>query len=220
MKLVFRWRRAARKRVCRTSPSFARVCSLYNNIRTPGQLQPTATFYLFKDHIEPKWEDPKNTNGGCWTASVPNKGQNSKGQLDAWWLHGVRSWEGAHGTAACVARPQVFGMCRMAVRAILPSSRCLPDQVLACIGEQFTEGEEVCGIAVNIRPKGDRIELWTRTAANEAAQVCSRFRTCLGLLAWAWAWDGNHTQRKLCGSISSCSVAMLQACAGFAQPAL
>lgn len=64
-------------------------CSLYNNIRTPGQLQPTATFYLFKEHIEPKWEDPKNTHGGCWTASVPSKGPNSKSQLDAWWLNGV-----------------------------------------------------------------------------------------------------------------------------------
>jgi hypothetical protein len=44
-------------------------------------------------------------------------------------------------------------------------------QVLACIGEQFSEGDEVCGVAVNIRPKGDRIELWTKTASNEAAQV-------------------------------------------------
>ena len=116
--LWYHWRRAARKRACRTSPSFARVCSLYNNIRTPGQLQPTATFYLFKDHIEPKWEDPKNTNGGCWTASVPNKGQNTKGQLDAWWLHGVRSWEVARGATACDACPmaQVFGLGCMAHR--------------------------------------------------------------------------------------------------------
>ena len=52
-----------------------------------------------------------------------------------------------------------------------PIPVCLPPQVLACIGEQFTGGEEVCGIAVNIRPKGDRIELWTKTAANEAEQV-------------------------------------------------
>ena len=168
------------------------MCSLYNNIRTPGQLQPTATFYLFKDHIEPKWEDPKNTNGGCWTASVPNKGQNSKGQLDAWWLHGVRSWEGGRGATACDAwlmAPSIWPGLHgaqiawgySAVMARHHSLRCLPEQVLACIGEQFTEGEEVCGIAVNIRPKGDRIELWTRTAANEAAQVCAT--TCLGLHA-------------------------------------
>lgn len=45
-------------------------------------------------------------------------------------------------------------------------------QVLGCIGEQFTDGEEVCGVAVNVRPRGDRVEIWTRTASNEAAQVC------------------------------------------------
>lgn len=43
--------------------------------------------------------------------------------------------------------------------------------MLAIIGEQFTEGEEICGLAVSIRPKGDRLELWTRTASNEAVQV-------------------------------------------------
>jgi translation initiation factor 4E len=44
--------------------------------------------------------------------------------------------------------------------------------VLACIGEQFEEGDEVCGICVNVRAGGkDRVELWTKTAANEALQV-------------------------------------------------
>lgn len=48
-------------------------------------------------------------------------------------------------------------------------------QVLACIGEQFTEGDEICGVAVNVRAKGDRIELWTKTSSNEAVQVSSSF---------------------------------------------
>mmetsp|Transcript_11476 Transcript_11476/g.20290 ORF Transcript_11476/g.20290 Transcript_11476/m.20290 type:complete len:209 (+) Transcript_11476:65-691(+) len=104
---------------------------LYNNIRTPGQLQPTATFYVFKEGIEPKWEDPKNTNGGCWTASMDKGGPTSKAQIDAWWLNAV----------------------------------------LACIGEQFSEGDEICGVAVNIRNKGDRIEMWTKTSSNEAVQT-------------------------------------------------
>jgi translation initiation factor 4E len=43
--------------------------------------------------------------------------------------------------------------------------------MLACIGEQFPEGDEICGVAVNIRQKGDRIELWTKTSSNEAVQV-------------------------------------------------
>lgn len=61
--------------------------SLYNNTKTPGQLQPSATYYLFKTGIEPKWEDPTNAHGGCWTASL-NRGAN-KAQLDAWWLNSV-----------------------------------------------------------------------------------------------------------------------------------
>ncbi len=62
--------------------------SLYNNIKTPGQLAPSATFLLFKEGIEPVWEDPKNAQGGCWTASL-NKGPNAKAQIDAWWLNSV-----------------------------------------------------------------------------------------------------------------------------------
>ncbi len=44
-------------------------------------------------------------------------------------------------------------------------------QVLGCIGEQFDDGEEICGIVVNVRPKQDRISVWTKTAANEALQT-------------------------------------------------
>jgi hypothetical protein len=48
---------------------------------------------------------------------------------------------------------------------------CCAAQVLACIGEQFDEGDEVCGVTVNIRAGKDRIEMWTKTAANEALQM-------------------------------------------------
>jgi hypothetical protein len=64
-----------------------------------------------------------------------------------------------------------------------PPPRCARTQVLAAIGEQFAEGEEVCGVAVNIRPAKDRVELWTRTAANEAAQtsIGKQFKQTLDL---------------------------------------
>lgn len=62
--------------------------SLYNNIKAPSQLQPMATYYLFKDGIEPKWEDPKNTHGGSWNCTAP-RGPNGKQVLDSWWLHSV-----------------------------------------------------------------------------------------------------------------------------------
>ncbi len=44
-------------------------------------------------------------------------------------------------------------------------------QLLACIGEQFDEGDEICGIVVNLRARQDRLCVWTKTAHNEAAQV-------------------------------------------------
>jgi hypothetical protein len=44
-------------------------------------------------------------------------------------------------------------------------------QLLGIIGEQFTEGEDICGVVVSIRNKQDRVALWTSTASNEAVQV-------------------------------------------------
>jgi len=43
--------------------------------------------------------------------------------------------------------------------------------VLACIGEQFDDGDEICGVVVSVRLKNNRIAVWTRTASNEAVQV-------------------------------------------------
>lgn len=43
--------------------------------------------------------------------------------------------------------------------------------LLAAIGEQFEEPEEICGIVINIRNKQDRLSIWTKTASNESAQI-------------------------------------------------
>ncbi|EFJ11627.1 hypothetical protein SELMODRAFT_125743, partial [Selaginella moellendorffii] len=43
--------------------------------------------------------------------------------------------------------------------------------LLALIGEQFDEGDEICGVVVSVRPRGDKLSLWTKTANNEAAQM-------------------------------------------------
>eukprot|EP00249_Psilotum_nudum_P004651 c18158_g2_i1 orf=188-835(+) len=102
---------------------------LYNNVLQPSRLIAGADFHCFKAGIEPKWEDPKCTNGGKWTVNC-SKGLN-KSTLDAYWLH----------------------------------------TLLAMIGEQFDEGDEVCGAVVNVRGRQDKIALWTKTASNEAAQV-------------------------------------------------
>jgi hypothetical protein len=91
--------------------------SLYNNIKAPSQLQPSATYYLFKDGIQPKWEDPKNANGGCWTATLP-RAANPGQLLDAWWLHLVRGPAAAAAARWCAPPPRRV---------------CAPSAVLHCV---------------------------------------------------------------------------------------
>merc|ERR1712093_41838 len=55
--------------------------------------------------------------------------------------------------------------------------------VLACIGEQFNQGENICGIAVNLRKSSAKFFLWTKNASNEALQMSlgRQFRQVLEL---------------------------------------
>jgi ribosomal protein S1 len=50
------------------------------------------------------------------------------------------------------------------------------------IGEQFDEGDEICGAVVSVRAKQDKISIWTKTASNEAAQVQNEAHVFLSVL--------------------------------------
>jgi hypothetical protein len=50
------------------------------------------------------------------------------------------------------------------------------------IGEQFDEGDEICGAVVSVRAKQDKISIWTRTASNETAQVQNEAHVFLSVL--------------------------------------
>jgi len=43
---------------------------LWNNIKGAHELSPGSNYHLFKDGIEPKWEDPANARGGKWIVQV------------------------------------------------------------------------------------------------------------------------------------------------------
>ncbi|XP_061991032.1 eukaryotic translation initiation factor [Rosa rugosa] len=45
------------------------------------------------------------------------------------------------------------------------------ETLMALIGEQFDEGDEICGVVASVRQRQDKLALWTRNAANEAAQM-------------------------------------------------
>jgi translation initiation factor 4E len=59
----------------------------YNNIVPPSQFPAKANYYLFKDGIQPAWEDDQNKNGGKWGIQVAR--EKSKGVIDKMWLYTV-----------------------------------------------------------------------------------------------------------------------------------
>lgn len=61
---------------------------LYNNIVPPSNLPQSANYYLFKEGIQPAWEDPANGNGGKWSVQLPR--EKHRNQIDKLWLYTVR----------------------------------------------------------------------------------------------------------------------------------
>ncbi|XP_074301983.1 eukaryotic translation initiation factor-like [Silene latifolia] len=45
------------------------------------------------------------------------------------------------------------------------------ETLMALIGEQFDEAEEICGVVASVRQRGDKLSLWTKNAANESVQM-------------------------------------------------
>ncbi|GJQ13323.1 hypothetical protein GpartN1_g5114.t1 [Galdieria partita] len=63
---------------------------VFNHIPQPSQIAPKADFHIFKDGIEPKWEDPMNESGGVWQVSFrrdPSAG--NEAPINDAWFHTV-----------------------------------------------------------------------------------------------------------------------------------
>ena len=134
-------------------------CRLYNNIKPPSWLGAGTDFHLFKKGIQPKWEDPQCEAGGKWTILVPRGGSSTKQFLDKFWLHSVRLSEKTRPCRPMRSMPD----CLQFLSDVFPSSAWLIRrdknyvQLLACIGEQFTHSDEICGVVVNMRAKQDKV---------------------------------------------------------------
>lgn len=57
---------------------------VFNNLKPASALAQGSNYHIFKEFIEPKWEDAANSKGGKWTVSIPPKSRNSA--LDQMWL--------------------------------------------------------------------------------------------------------------------------------------
>lgn len=45
------------------------------------------------------------------------------------------------------------------------------ETLMALIGEQFDDSEEICGVVASVRQRQDKLALWTKAANNEAVQM-------------------------------------------------
>jgi len=57
---------------------------VFNNLKPASTLAQGSNYHIFKEYIEPKWEDPSNAKGGKWTILIPPKSRASS--LDQMWL--------------------------------------------------------------------------------------------------------------------------------------
>ncbi|KAM6922767.1 eukaryotic translation initiation factor 4E family member 1c isoform 1-T1 [Lycodopsis pacificus] len=133
--------------------------ALYNHIQQPSKLGFGCDYCLFKDGIKPMWEDDRNKLGGRWLMTL-NK-QQRHNDLDRYWMETVR-------------RPdEPLSSERLGfMKKKQYDSRCVSCtlQLLCLVGESFDEAsEDVCGAVVNVRPKGDKIAIWTSQCQNRDA---------------------------------------------------
>ncbi|KAI9176131.1 eukaryotic translation initiation factor 4E [Blastocladiella emersonii ATCC 22665] len=64
-------------------------------------------------------------------------------------------------------------------------SRMWMDSCMFAIGEQFVDTQEICGIVVSVRARGNKLCLWTRTAVDEekTKALGRKWKAALGLKA-------------------------------------
>ncbi|XP_067132083.1 eukaryotic translation initiation factor 4E-like [Centruroides vittatus] len=104
--------------------------ALYNHIELASKLPVGCDYSVFKEGIQPMWEDARNKSGGRWLINMSRPQRSS--DLDNYWLE----------TLFCL------------------------------IGEAFDEfSDEVCGAVVQIRPKGDKIGIWTSHTDHADANI-------------------------------------------------
>lgn len=62
--------------------------SLYNNLKPASNLPFNSNYHVFRDGVQPMWEDPANKAGGKFVLTIPKKDSRS-GRCDEWWLYTV-----------------------------------------------------------------------------------------------------------------------------------
>lgn len=73
---------------CGTFDGVEALWEVFNNVKSPSQLSVNGNYHIFREGIEPMWEDKQNVNGGKFVLTIPKK-DSKEGRCDEWWLFTV-----------------------------------------------------------------------------------------------------------------------------------
>ena len=88
---------------------------------------------------------------------------------------------------------------------ITPSFSFSP-KILCLIGEAFEEySDDICGAVVNIRPKGDKLSIWTADCSNRDGilKIGQKLKERLGITAkGSIVYEAHNDSMKKSGSVA------------------
>mmetsp|Transcript_11916 Transcript_11916/g.22561 ORF Transcript_11916/g.22561 Transcript_11916/m.22561 type:complete len:194 (-) Transcript_11916:277-858(-) len=73
---------------CGKFDSVEQFWEVFNNVKPASQLATNGNYHIFREGIEPMWEDKGNVNGGKFVLTIPKK-DSKEGKCDEWWLFTV-----------------------------------------------------------------------------------------------------------------------------------
>jgi len=72
-------------KMCGEFDTPAKFWQVFNNVKPSSQLSLQCNYHIFKEGIEPMWEDPQNKDGGKWVFTIQKKDPRTN-RVDEWWL--------------------------------------------------------------------------------------------------------------------------------------
>lgn len=104
--------------------------SLFNHLETPSNLPSNTDYSLFKEDIEPKWEDDLNRHGGRWIFVLKRQPPAHQALLDQLWLEFV---------LALIGEQDCFGTLGRLINGAVVSVRAKVFRIALWIGDASAE---------------------------------------------------------------------------------
>lgn len=113
--------------------------SLWNNIKGAHELAHGSDYHVFKEGIQPKWEDKANQDGGKWVVQLPKSGPQKKERLNQVWLLSILGCIGASFENDDQICGLVVSVRKNGDKVALWTSKSSDEHAVKRIGEQLKE---------------------------------------------------------------------------------